>query len=259
MAQISFIDTTIDDVCRHGICGYKNIKRAGFPEKINWLRKRYPEGLKIKTLFSEKDGSQGMIEYIPGKYCWRPVDAADYMFIHCIFVGYKGIYKNKGYASQLIAECEKDAQKQKLKGVAVVTRKSSFMSGSEIFIKNGYSVVDTAKPDFELLVKKLVSNAPDPKFRTTGEAKLDKFTKGLTIMRADQCPYTVKNVKEISEAAQKLFGIKANVINLKNYQEAQNCPCAFGIFCIIYEGSIIANHPISKTRFVNIMKERKAP
>ncbi len=83
---------------------------------MQWLQNRFSEGLKIKTLYSEKDGVQGMIEYIPGMYCWRPVNAKDFMFIHCIFVGFKKIYKNKGYASQLISECEKDAKKQKLKG-----------------------------------------------------------------------------------------------------------------------------------------------
>jgi hypothetical protein len=258
MEQTSIVDTTIDNVCKHGVCGYKNIKKEGFPEKFEWLKKRFPEGLQIKTLLSEKDGTQGMIEYIPGKFCWRPVDAVDYMFIHCIFVGFKNMYKNKGYASLLIAECEKDAKKQKMKGVAVVTRKGSFMAGKELFVKNGYEVVDSAKPDFELLVKRFASDTPVPRFKITGEKKLDQYTKGLTIIRADQCPYTVKNVKEICETAKKDYGIKADIINLESYQEAQNSPCAFGTFCIIYNGNIIADSPISNGRFVNIMKKMKA-
>lgn len=254
MKDTSIIDTTIDNISKYGICGYKNIKKPGIQEKLNWLKKRFSEGLKIKILFSEKDGTQGMIEYIPGKYCWRPVDAADYMFIHCLFVGFKGIYKNKGYASQLIAACEKDAKNKKLKGVAVVTRKGSFMVGSEIFIKNGYAVVDTVKPDFELLVKKFVQSAPDPKFKI----KPNKYAKGLTIIRADQCPYTVKNVKEICETAEKDYRIKVNVVNLNNHEEAQNSPCPFGTFCMIYNGTIVADSPISKGRFFNIMKKFKA-
>jgi hypothetical protein len=39
-------------------------------------------------------------------------------------------------------------------GVAVVTRKGPFMAGKELFVKNGVVAVDTALPDFELLVKK---------------------------------------------------------------------------------------------------------
>jgi len=36
-----------------------------------------------------------MIEYIPGKYAHRPVDAEGYMFIHCIFVASNGSLRVK--------------------------------------------------------------------------------------------------------------------------------------------------------------------
>ncbi len=52
-----------------------------------------------------------MLEYISGKYAHRPVDAQGYIFIHCIFVGFKKEYKGKGYASSLIDECIKEAKK----------------------------------------------------------------------------------------------------------------------------------------------------
>ncbi len=107
----------------------------------------------------------------------------------------------------LIEECKKDTPKQKLKGVAVVTRKGSFMVGSEIFIKNGYAVIDTANLDFKLFVKEFSSNAWNPKFKITGEIGLDKYITGLTIIRADQCSYAVKNTKEICETAMKDYGI----------------------------------------------------
>jgi hypothetical protein len=251
MKDVSIFDTTLENIDQFGVCGYKSIKKPGFPEKLTWLRNRFSEGLKIKTLYSEKDGTQGMIEYIPGNYCWRPVDAKDYMFIHCLFVGFRRAYKNKGYASLLIAECEKDTKKQKLNGVCVVTRKGSFMAGKEIFLKSGYTVVDAAKPDFELLVKKFIKSTPDPRF----SIKPNQYTKGLTIIRADQCPYTVKNVQEICETAEKDYNIKVNVVNLKSHKEAQNNPCPFGTFCIIYNGTIVADSPISKGRFVNIMEK----
>ena len=85
------------------------------------------------------------------------------------------------------------------------------------------------------------------------EERSSQYDKGLTVIRADQCPYTVKNVKEISETAEKEYGIKPNIIDLKNCEEAQNSPCAFGSFCIVYYGKVIAYHPISNTRFTNIM------
>lgn len=253
MEGIEIVDTNAGNILEYGVCGYKNIKREGYSEKIEWLKERFSEGMKIKTLFSDKDGTQGMIEYTPGKYCWRPVEASGYMFVHCIFVGFKRAYKGKGYGSLLLDECLKDARKERMYGVAVVTRKGPFMAGKELFIKKGFDVVDNALPDFELLVKKFNKNTPTPKFNGNWRERVNEYGEGLTLIRADQCPYSVKNVKEISKSAEKIYGIKLNIINLKNCKEARRSPCAFGTFCIIYNGRVIAYHPISKTRFVNIM------
>lgn len=255
MAEIKIIDTHADNILEYGVCGYKNIKRPGYPEKIKWLKDRFSEGLKIKTLFSDKDGTLGMIEYIPGKYCWRPVEAGGYMFIHRIFLGFKRDYKGKGYGSLLLDECLKETHDENMYGVAVVTRKGSFMAGKELFLKKGFEVMDKAPPDFELLVRKINKNAPSPKFKGDWEKKQSQYNKGLTIIRADQCPYTMKNVNEIRETAEKEYGLKPDLIELKNYKEAQNSPCAFGTFCILYDGKVIAEHPTSNKRFTNIMNK----
>jgi GNAT superfamily N-acetyltransferase len=257
MEEIKIIDTNSDNILELGVCGYKNINTPGFLEKVEWLTERFGEGLKLKTLYSNKDKNQGMIEYIPGEYCWRPVEAKGYMFIHCIFVGFKKAYKNKGYASMLLNECLKDAKNENMYGVAVVTREGPFMAGNDLFLKNSFEIVDKAAPDFELLVKKFSKNSPTPKFKADMQKKLNSYSKGLTIIRADQCPYSVKNVKTIVETAERDYGIKANLVNLKNCKEAQSSPCAFGTFCIIFNGEIIAAHPISNTRFNNIMNKIK--
>jgi GNAT superfamily N-acetyltransferase len=255
MEGIKIIDTNADNILEYGVCGYKDIKRPGYPEKIEWLKDRFQEGLKIKTLYSDRDSTQGMIEYIPGEYCWRPVVASGYMFIHCIFVGFKRAYKGKGYASLLVDECLRDAQNENMCGVAVVTRKGAFMAGKEFFLKNGFELVDKAPSDFELLVKKVRKNAPTPYFRENVGKKQNQFNEGLTIIRADQCPYSVKNVHEIYETAEKKYDITSDIITLKSHKEAQNSPCPFGTFCILYNGKIIAEHPISNTRFINIMNK----
>jgi hypothetical protein len=255
MSNFEIITTNSSNVLNHGLCGYKSLKRPGFPEKVNWLKRRLQEGLVIKSLYSDELGTQGMIEYIPGEYCWRPVSAKGYMFIHCLFVGFKKEYKNKGNASRLLDECEKDAKESNKEGVAIVTRKGSFMVGKDIFLKRGYEVVDKGGSDFELLVKKYNLEAANPHFLNNEDTLKNKYSNGLTIIRADQCPYTVKNVNEIKETAINKFKIKPNVITLNNYKEAQKSPCIFGIFCVIYKGSIISEHPISSTRFVNIMNK----
>jgi len=101
MIDLPMVNTNSSNVLEHGLCGYKNLKRPGFVEKIDWLAERLKEGLIIKSIYSEELGTQGMIEYIPGEFCWRPVSAKGYIFIHCLFVGLKREYKNKGYASGL--------------------------------------------------------------------------------------------------------------------------------------------------------------
>jgi hypothetical protein len=253
MDQIKIIDITPDNILKYGICGYKNPKKEGFLEKVNWIKKNYPLGLRIKSILSATDGIQGMIEYIPGEYCWRPVDAAGYIFIHCLFAGFKNIYKGKGYAGLLLDECIRDADNQEKYGVAIVTRKGSFMAGNKIFLKRGFEIVDTALPDFELMVKRFSVNAPLPEFKVKLNEDQLKSDKALRIIKSDQCPYTVKNVHEISKTSKEVFGIQPEVIINEDYRKAQESPCAFGSFCIIYNQKIISYHPVSNTRFVNIM------
>ncbi len=257
MDDIQIINLTPKNIADYGVCGYKDVKKhVELRNKIEWFKKFYPLGLRIKVIFSERGGYQGMIEYIPGKYAHRPVDADGYMFIHCIFVGFKNEFKGKGYASSLIEECAKEAKEKKMLGVAVVTRKGSFMVDSGIFLSKGFKEVDRSDPDFSLLVKKFDKNAKGPKFKSNMTDNLKKFTKGLTILRSAQCPYTEKNVNDIIESAKKKFKLKTSLVDLKDASDVQNNPCAFGSFCIIHDGEIISHHPISNTRFENIMKRR---
>jgi hypothetical protein len=252
---VKIIDTYTENILQYGVCGYKDIKRAGNPEKLKWLKERFTEGLKLKTLYSDQDGTQGMIEYIPGEFCWRPVEASGYMFIHCIFSGFKNSYKGKGYGSLLLNECVAEAKQGNYYGVAVITRKGPFMAGKELFVRNGFEIIESAPPDFELLALRFNIKAPLPRFKSNWEERLARYGRGLTIIRADQCPYTVKNVKEMSELAERNYDLKPDIITLKNCTEAQDGPNPFGVFGILFRGKVIAHHPISGTRFANIMRQ----
>ena len=255
MSDIKIIDLTPESIADYGVCGYKDLKKhIELRKKIEWFIEYYPKGLRIKVVFSQKGGYQGMLEYIPGEYAHRPVDAEGYLFIHCIFVGFKNDFKGKGYASSLIDECIKEAKDTKMLGVAVVTRKGSFMAHNDIFLKKGFQIVDSVQPDFDLLVLKFAKESKDPKFKPNMDEILKKYDKGLTIMRSAQCPYTEKNVNAIIESAKKLK-LKTNLVDLKDANAVQNTPCAFGSFCLIYNGKILSHHPISNTRFENIMKK----
>jgi hypothetical protein len=253
MTDTEITDLTPGNIADYGVCGYKDVKKhLELRRKIDWFKEYYPKGLRIKVIISKNGGYQGMLEYIPGKYAHRPVDAEGYMFIHCVFVGFKNEFKGKGYASSLIDVCIEEAKSQNMDGVAVVTRKGPFMASKEIFLKKGFISTDAVRPDFELLALKFNILAKDPKFKSFS---LDKYDKGLTIIRSAQCPYSVKNVDAILETAKKLK-IKANLIEIKDSDSAQQTPCAFGTFCIIHNNEVISHHPISNTRFENIMAKR---
>jgi hypothetical protein len=256
MDDTQIIDLTPQNIADYGVCGYKDVKKhLELRKKIEWFKEYYPKGLRIKVILSKKGGYQGMLEYIPGQYAHRPVDAKGYMFIHCIFVGFKNEFKGKGYASSLIDECIKDAKKEKMLGVAVVIRKGPFMVHKDIFLKKGFQVVDSSIPDFELLVKKFNVKSKNPEFKSNMINNLKKYGKGLYVIRSPQCPYTEKNVNAILDSAKNKFNLKPNLVDLKDSNAVQNTPCAFGTFCIIYNGEIISHHPISNTRFENIIKK----
>jgi hypothetical protein len=86
--------------------------------------------------------------------------------------------------------------------------------------------------------------------------QLKKYRDGLFVIRSVQCPYTEKNVKAILDSAKNKFGLSATLVDLKDAIEVQDSPCAFGTFCIIYNGKILSFHPISNTRFENIIKKQ---
>ena len=116
-------------------------------------------------------------------------------------------------------------------------------------------MVDSAKPDFELLVKKFDDTCKNPRFKPHMTDSLKSYHKGLHVIRSPQCPYTEKNVNAILESAKHKFNLQPHLVELKDSTDVQNIPCAFGTFCLIYNGEIISHHPISNTRFENIMNK----
>ncbi|MFZ7137318.1 MAG: YoaP domain-containing protein [archaeon] len=155
----------------------------------------------------------------------------------------------------LIDECIKDAKQQHMQGVAVVTRKSGWMADNRMFFKKGFEVVDSAAPDFDLLVKKFNKDAPDPKFKGNWEQTFKQYSDGLTIIWSGQCPYPSNYAEELAETAEKEFNVTANLVELKTCEDAQNSPCPFGVFCVVYNGKVVAGTPISKGRLRNILKK----
>ena len=218
------------------------------------IKIRLNEGFKYKVLYSEKDDAVGGIEYGPGELAWRPVKTDGYYVIHCIFIIPK-LYKQRGYGSLLVKASVDDAKTDKRHGIAVITRKGSWMAGRELFLKHDFIEVDRAPPDFELLALQFNKKNPTPLFPKDWNERLIPYEKGLTIFHSDQCPYATKTTQEICVTAENDYRLKPKMIAIKTARDAQASPCVFGTFCIVLNGKIVADHPISNTRFKNIMNK----
>ena len=104
-------------------------------------------------------------------------------------------------------------------------------------------------------VVKRFGDAPLPKFRKDSKKKISRFSRGLTILHSDQCPYAIKTAEEIPPVAREEFGIEPTLIKLENCRSAQGSPNPYGVFSIIWNGELVADHAVSKTRFKNIMSK----
>jgi ribosomal protein S18 acetylase RimI-like enzyme len=250
-------DLTLQDITENNITEYPpvcflNPKNEGYQIKREWLQNRFAEGLKIKLLsVATEKKPVGFIEYVPGEYAWRAVDATGYLFIHCIWVS-PNKYKEQGYGSLLVQECIKDAAKEDKYGVAVVTSDGPFMAGTGLFIKNVFTSVARAKPSFDLMVKPLKEGAPLPQFRDC-EKQLGSY-KGLHVIYANQCPWVARSINDLREIAAKT-GWELHVTELKTAHEAQNAPSVYAVFNLVYNGKLLVDHYISNTRFQNIIKK----
>jgi ribosomal protein S18 acetylase RimI-like enzyme len=247
------VDVNRENVSRYPVACFMNPASEGYRQKVAWLKKRLAEGLKIKLLYFENDRKcHGYIEYLPGECAWRAVESPGYLFIHCLWV-YPDKAKNKGYGSLLLEECIRDAEEQGKYGVTAVASDGAFMAKKDIFLKNGFQAVETTGM-FTLLVKKL-RKGPLPRFQDR-DKQLGKY-KGLNIVYSNQCPWVARFVAEIDELLQEK-GLKVKITELKTARQAQAAPSIYGVFTLLQDGRILADHYISQRRFLNIMdKELK--
>jgi hypothetical protein len=129
--EIDTVDET--NVAEHGFFCYKSKpKSPGYQKKLDWLRERFAEGLKIKILY-ENERTVGFIEYIHGEHTWRVVNAPGQLVIHCLWV--VGRAKGKSYASRLLDECVEDALQQGKSGVVIVSSRGNWLAAKRYSLK----------------------------------------------------------------------------------------------------------------------------
>ena len=237
--QLELVNVTAENLERTGFfCYMSKRKSEGYRRKHEWVRQRLAEGMRIKIL---KGGSRGFLEYIPGESGWRAVDAKGYMLIHCLWiVGKKN--KNQNHGSFLLRQAIEDAREVGMHGVAAVTSAGNWLMGSGILLKNRFKLVDQAEPSFQLLAHKFDPNAPDPRFPSDWQARLDRFGPGLTIIRSDQCPYLEDAVLTAVRVAEE-YGIDSQVVEMESCEQLQvESPSPYGVFQLVLNGSLLSYH-----------------
>jgi L-amino acid N-acyltransferase YncA len=245
---MQIIEINQDNVERYGFYCSKNKKDEGYQKKLAWLRGRFEEGLRI-TLLQDEDGTDmGFIEYGPGENAWRPVEAKGYLFIQCIAI-MKIAHRQAGNGALLIKSVLSKARQQGCMGVVATCSEGAWMAGPALFQKLGFETVDK-RGRFELLVKKFVE-APSPSF-IDWEEKQAQY-KGWHLLYAHQCPWHAKSVRDLKLVAEQA-GIDLKVKEILTAEEARQSPSGYGVFSLLHDGKLLADHYISATRFKNILK-----
>ena len=253
LLQPELLDINVHNLNAAPCCGIQNPSHPGIARKRCWLQEHFKLGLKAKSLIDVDGKACGYIEYLPGEYAWRGVNACGYMFIHCIW-NHSRRNRGKGWATAMVESCLADAKKAGMLGVAVTSRKGPWMAGGALFEENGFELVDTAPPDHEMWVRKFKVRSANPTFKKDFAIKAVPMKDELTVVRSAQCPYIAKFTAEIVQTAQEEYGIAPRIVELNSYRDAQDAPTPYAVFSVLSKGKVLADHQISRTRFRNIMR-----
>ena len=250
--DVDIVTVDASNVDRYGFFCYKSKpKTAGYQQKRAWLEERFAEGLRIKIV-REGGKPAGFIEYAPGEFAWRVVNAPNYLVVHCMWVVGRG--KGKGYGSRLLDESIADAQLLGKQGVAMVTSRRPWLAGSGLFLRHGFEPTGAASPSFELLVRSF-GDAPLPNFPSDWDRRLGQYGHGLTVVRSGQCPY-LDNGAQAALAAASEMGVPAQVVELATAQQVQHsAPSAYGVFGIVYDGKLLTYLPIGRKGIVELLQQ----
>ena len=243
-----------DNLAKHPqyVC-FINPKHSSYQNKHEWLISQMRLGLRILLLYpAGEKKAQAYIEYTPGEHAWRAVNANGYMFIHCLWTA-SNAWKNRGLGTALIDACLQDAKSKNYSGVAVLTSNDAFLANADIFIKSGFTEVDAAKPSFSLLLKQFRPSPPPCIVNNT--SALNRYS-GLHLLYSRQCPWVARFVAEL-DAFCTSKNVKLNIYEFQSPREAQDSPSPYGVFNLINNGKLLADHYISLTRFTNILKKEK--
>jgi hypothetical protein len=239
-----------DNLAACGIGCVTNSRHRGFQAKGAWLEQRFREGLRYLLARDGAGKPLAFLEYVPGEYAWRPVDACGWWFVHCLWVFRRG-QQVGGLGSRLIQACVEEARRQRVVGVAAMVSDGPWMAGRQVFIKNGFRQAGEADR-FQLVTHRL-RKGPAPRFRETAPARFDR--RGLHLVYCAQCPMLQKSVDDLSGMAAE-HGLKMKLTVLDSAKAAQHAPSYYGVFSLLWNGRLLSDHYVSRGRFKNLLSRQ---
>jgi GNAT superfamily N-acetyltransferase len=248
MDKISLESVGPENLSACGIGCLASPRNVGYQPKVEWLQRRFAEGLRFYLFRDEVGKPLAFLEYVPGEHAWRPVDASGWLFAHCLWVYPRG-RKIGGLGSRLLRACLEEARRKRAIGVAAIVSDGPWMASKSVFLKNGFQRCGEADR-FQLVIHRL-GDGPEPRFRDIS-GNLQKY-QGLHLVYCAQCPMLPKSVKDLSEMAAE-HGLELNVTVLNSAREAQDAPSYYGVFNLIWNGRLLSDHYVSKGRFKNLLK-----
>jgi ribosomal protein S18 acetylase RimI-like enzyme len=241
LADFSIVDINDNNINDYDIfCNKSRKGEETYQRKVEWLKKQFQFGLKFKLVIikqKSKNLTKGFIEYIPGDYCWRGIEAKNYMVIHCIWIEKQ--YQGVGIGKILLNECINDSRD--MNGVVVVSSQDSWLPSENLFIKHGFKEVDNYEPNFKLLAFLIKKNADLPSFIPLNNKLINSF-KGITVNFSGQCPYTysrIMNMKMNAEKESFSFTIK----ELISPEETKSGIHPYGTLSIFYNNEFLEYKP----------------
>jgi len=109
------------------------------------------------------------------------------------------------------------------------------MAGSDLFLKNGFRVVDTSGDD--VLLSREWKRGTLPCFNDR-EKQRARHT-GLTIVHTGQCPWVSRFVEQVRDSDLPRH-FRLTIRELKTPAQAQRAPALYATFSLLYKGRVLA-------------------